>query len=81
METSKNNHGGARPNAGRKAKKGETKVMRVPVRFENAVTQLIEHLSKQSEAGTPSLKTEVFLRDLLQRPVELTIETHLRNLK
>ena len=81
MENTHKNHGGARQGAGRKAKKGETKVIRVPVLFENAINQLIEHLSNQSKTGIPELETTVFLRDLLQRPINLEIKTKLKNLK
>lgn len=77
----KKNHGGARENAGRKALLGETKVMRVPQLFEPAIKQLINHLKEQSKKGVPEVETDIFLRDLLGRQVDLSIKSKLRNLK
>jgi hypothetical protein len=76
-DNEKKKHGGARKGSGRKAVNGKTNVMRIPAQFQNAVVQLIEHLSEQSKAGVPSLKREIHLRDLLDRRILLEINTKL----
>lgn len=73
--------GGYRAGSGRKAIRGETKVMRVPVRFESAVTQLIEHLEQQSKSDCFEHETEISIRDLLERRVSVTFKTILSKLK
>jgi hypothetical protein len=76
----KGQHGGARAGAGRKAPNGKTKVMRIPIQYADAVEQLITHLKRQSGALEVA-PTEVYLRDLKDRQVDLTISTQLRKLK
>ena len=55
--------------------------MRVPQLFEPAIKQLIDHLKEQSKKGVPEVETDIFLRDLLGRQVDLSIKSKLRNLK
>lgn len=76
----KGNRGGARKGAGRKAPNGKTKVMRIPVQYSHAVEALITHLKSQSES-IELAPTEVYLRDLKDRQLDLTISTRLRKLK
>ncbi|MCC2607929.1 hypothetical protein [Planctobacterium marinum] len=77
---SSNNHGGARNGAGRKAPNGKTKVMRIPVQYINAVQALVNHLKAQSESLEVE-PTNIYLRDLRDRQLDLTITSQLRRLK
>ncbi|MBU2023716.1 MAG: hypothetical protein KKA29_15515 [Gammaproteobacteria bacterium] len=78
-ETSKNQHGGARPGAGRKTKYEKTVVMRVPEKYQDAIKALIAHLDetayidghyRNGQASEP-----VFLRSLDDNAQHVTFTT------
>jgi hypothetical protein len=75
----KNNRGGARKGAGRKAPNGETVVMRVPERYLTAVNALISHMEGQRKL--PSHGSTVRVRDLDLRLIKLQIQTELTSIE
>jgi hypothetical protein len=54
------NHGGVRAGAGRKSKYDETKVMRVPSRYVEAIKAMIVHLDEieETESNYPKVESK-----------------------
>lgn len=70
--------GGARPGAGRKAKRGETEVMRVPSAYKKAILALIEHLDATQQINRhyrPVESAPVFMRSLQGKAQHLSFKT------
>lgn len=70
--------GGARPGAGRKAKRGETVVMRVPEKYKGAIEALIQHLDATKEIGEhyePVESEAHYLRSLQGKKQWLSFKT------
>jgi Asp-tRNA(Asn)/Glu-tRNA(Gln) amidotransferase A subunit family amidase len=74
-EPNSGKHGGARTGAGRKSKYDETKVMRVPARYSEAIKKLIAHLDEieETELQHPKVEsTPVFYRTMRDKRREVT---------
>ncbi|WP_261925241.1 hypothetical protein [Shewanella sp. NFH-SH190041] len=58
-----NNHGGARPRAGRKTKYEKTVVMRVPEKYKDCIKELIKHLDETAYLNKdyPTVSSDGFL--------------------
>jgi hypothetical protein len=78
-QSKSNNHGGARPGAGRKTKYEKTVVMRVPEKYQEAIKALINHLDNTAYIDSHYLKGEVsdpvFLRSLDDNAQNITFST------
>lgn len=78
MESSKqNNHGGARPGAGRKTKYEKTVVMRVPDKYQDAIKALITYLDSTAELNRhyqPAESEKVYLRSLNDHKQHVTFK-------
>ncbi|MGE6384019.1 hypothetical protein ACQKCO_20780 [Shewanella baltica] len=78
-QSKSNNHGGARPGAGRKTKYEKTVVMRVPEKYQEVIKALITHLDdtaylnshyKNGQGSKP-----VYLRSLDDNKQNITFKT------
>lgn len=69
--------GGARSGAGRPAKRGKTKVLRIPETYEVAILKLIEHLDNQ-RGRYNTVESECFTRDHDGRGIELKFTSRSR---
>lgn len=76
--TKKNGHGGARQGAGRKTKHESTKVMRVPVKYEEAIKALIRHLDDTATINhhyDAVESTAVYLRSIDDKKQNISFKT------
>ncbi len=74
----KDGRGGARPGAGRKAIRGETTVMRIPMAYQGTIRELIRHLDETDEIDNnyqPVESEPVFHRSLKGKPQHITFKT------
>lgn len=77
-QTAKACRGGARPGAGRKAKRGDTEVMRVPSAYKKAILALIEHLDATQQINRhyrPVESEPIFMRSLQDKAQHITFKT------
>jgi hypothetical protein len=79
MSEGKNQHGGARPGAGRKTKYEKTVVTRVPEKYLEVVKALIAHLDETAGLNKHYLAAEseaVFLRSLDDNKQHIIFKTN-----
>lgn len=78
-QSKSNNHGGARPGAGRKTKYEKTVVMRVPEKYQEVIKALISHLDNTAYIDGHYIKGEVsdpvFLRSLEDNAQNIAFST------
>lgn len=68
--------GGARPGAGRPAKRGKTLVKRIPLQYAEAIDTLIAHLDEQRDC--PQLESSLHIQDLDNRDILLSLKTRVK---